>query len=235
MKRVVTPELLDTDAASPAEVRQAFADLQRINRWFGGIRTTRHMLEKVVAAWPALVGGVARRDANAHAKPELSLLDVGAGGGDVCVAAAAQIRGVAGISITLLDRMPSHLPRNGVRKVAGDALSLPLRDGSFDLVACSLLVHHFEPAEIVRFVNEALRVARVAVLLNDLRRSPLHLALVCAGFPLFTRVSYVDGIASVRRAYTPAELKPILRETRAARVEMNNEFLYRLGAIVWKA
>ncbi len=223
MKRVVTPEILDTDAASPAEVQQGLSDLRRVNRWFGGIRTTRRMLEKVIAGYGSSPG-----------KAAFTLLDVGAGSGDVSLAAARQLNSRAAVRVTLLDRMPSHLPRNGVGKLAADALSLPFLDASFDLVTCSLLVHHLEGADIVRFVNEALRVARVAVLLNDLRRAPLHLALVCAAFPLFNRVSHHDGIASVRRAYTPDEITNILRSSHAASVDIENTYLFRFGAIAWK-
>jgi ubiquinone/menaquinone biosynthesis C-methylase UbiE len=236
MKRVVTPELLDTDAVPPAEVRRTLSDLRRINRWFGGISTTRHMLEKVLArssdsGCPTLV---APGSACPAGIPRLTLLDVGAGSGDVSLNAARQRRSQVQVQVTLLDRMPTHLPRNGVGAVAGDALSLPFRDASFDLVTCSLLVHHLEPAQIVRFINEALRVARVAVLLNDLRREPVHLALMYAGYPLFSRVTLHDGVASIRRAYTPQELTSILRSTNAASVEVENHYLYRMAVIVWK-
>ena len=214
MKRVVTPELMDTDAATPAEVQETLADLRRINRWFGGVSTTRHMLEK------ALAGSQPRHD--------LTLLDVGAGSGDVSLNAARQLRPPAQIRITLMDRMAAHLPRNGTGAVAGDALALPFLDNSFDLVTCSLLIHHLEPQQIVQFVNQALRVARVGVLLNDLRREPLHLALMYAGYPIFSRLTLHDGIASVRRAYTPQELKAILGNTDAAAVEMENRAMKAL-------
>ncbi|MFI5087987.1 MAG: methyltransferase domain-containing protein [Terriglobales bacterium] len=225
MKRVVTPELLDSDAATPAEVQQTLSDLRRINRWFGGISTTRRMLEQVVA----------RIRKPSSDRGEITLLDVGAGSGDVSLTAARQIRPPAQIRVTLMDRMPAHLPRNGTGTVAGDALALPFLDNSFDLVTCSLLVHHLEREQIVQFVNQALRVARVAVLLNDLRREPLHLALMYAGYPIFSRLTLHDGIASVRRAYTPQELKSVLRNTDAAGVEMENRYLYRMGIIVWKS
>lgn len=225
MKRVVTPELLDSDAATPAEVQETLADLRRINRWFGGISTTRRMLEQVVA----------RLRKRSSDRGEFTLLDVGAGSGDVSLTAARQIRPPAQIRVTLMDRMPAHLPRNGTGTVAGDALALPFLDSSFDLVTCSLLIHHLERKQIVHFVNDALRVARVAVLLNDLRREPLHLALMYAGYPIFSRLTLHDGIASVRRAYTPQELKSILGNTDAAAVEMENQYLYRMGIIVWKS
>src|ERR1043165_8863774 len=147
MKRVVVPEILDTDSAPSPDVQRTLADLRFINRWFGGISTTRWLLSRVFDRSP---------------RPSFTLLDVGAGSGDVSTKAAHQLRPVAQVDVTLLDRMPAHLPTNGVaRKVSGDALALPFRDGSFDLVTCSLLIPHLDADEIVRFINEALRVARI--------------------------------------------------------------------------
>ena len=61
-------------------------------------------------------------------------------------------------------------------------------------------------------------MARRAILINDLIRHPLHLALVYAGFPLMrSHISRVDGVASVRRAYEPGEIREIYAPARAAR------------------
>jgi ubiquinone/menaquinone biosynthesis C-methylase UbiE len=220
MKRVVTAEILDTDSAPAPEVQRTLADLRRINRWFGGISTTRRLLTRVF---------------DRTRQASFTLLDVGAGSGDVSTTAARQLRNRAQVDVTLLDRMASHLPRNGERKVSGDALALPFRDGSFDLVTSSLFIHHLEADEIVGFINEALRVARIAVLLNDLRREPIHLALMYAGHPIFGRITMHDGIASVRRAYTPRELHAILQQTAACGVEIENRYLFRMGVVVWKS
>ena len=84
-------------------------------------------------------------------------------------------------------------------------------------------------------MNESLRVARVAALVNDLRRSPAHLALTYAGFALYrSRLTRHDAPASVRRAYTPEEVRELLQATRADSVEMSNHYLFRMGAIAWK-
>lgn len=222
MKRVVIPELLDRDGGSAKEVESSLRDLGMINRWFGGVATLRAMLERV---------------ASESGRRELSLLDVGAASGEVATQARKQLL-ANGILVrpVLLDRAASHLaPANGARRVVGEAQALPFADSSFDLVACSLLAHHLEPAELAHFVDEAQRVARLAVLINDLRRHPLHLALVYAGFPLYrSRITRHDAPASVRRAYTPAEMQGILRETRTARAEIKRHYLYRMGVIAWK-
>ena len=235
MERSVIPELLDNDQGTPAEVERTLRDLRFINRWFGGVRTTRRLLKKVLAC-PAVVntslGSVGW--GRFWRTPELSLLDVGAGSGDVSLSSARQLAPQARIRVTLLDRRPAHMPRNGTARIAADALSLPFLDSSFDLVTCSLLIHHLECEQIVRFVNEALRVARLAVLLNDLRRDPVHLALLYAGFPLFGHLTRHDGAASVRRSYTPKEMLDMLRQSRAASVELEPHYLFRMGVIAWK-
>ena len=220
MKRVVTPELLDTDAGTPAEIAESLADLRLINRWFGGSATTYSMVERVAR----------KLDVTA-----LSFLEVAAGSGDVPAHTQRRLqrRGVQ-LETTLLDRSPAHLI-NGGRSVVADALALPFAEASFDLVGCALFMHHLSPEEVKNFVNEALRVCRVGVLINDLIRHPFHVALVYAGYPLYrSRLTRHDAPASVRAAYTPAEMRMLLEQTRAARVEIYRHYLFRMGAIAWK-
>jgi hypothetical protein len=220
MKRTIIAELLDSDSGTPAEIVTALADLRRINRWFGGIATTQSLIEYVAQK---LDVGL------------LSLLEVAAGSGYVPEATRQRLqnRGVR-LEVTILDRAPSHLI-NGNRAVAGDALALPFPDASFDLVGCNLFAHHLGPQQLVQFVDEALRVCRSAVLINDLVRHRLHLALVYAGFPLYrSRLTRHDAPASVRQAYTPPEMRALLAQTTAARVEIERHYLFRMGVIVWK-
>lgn len=221
MKRVVIPELLDTDAGTRAEVEASLADLRMVNRWFGGAGVMCNLIERV---------------ARATGLVELSLLDVAAATGDIAATARNRLaqRGVH-LSVTLLDRATSHF-EPGPPRVAGDALALPFADSSFDVVGCSLFTHHLEPDEISCFVTEGLRVARQAVLINDLRRHVAHLVLTYAGLPLFrSRLTRHDGPVSIRRAYTAEEMREMLSRTPAARVEITNHYLYRMGVVAWRA
>jgi ubiquinone/menaquinone biosynthesis C-methylase UbiE len=220
MKRVATPELLDTDSGTSAEVNASLGDLRRINRWFGGITTNEDMVWRV---------------SRTIAASSLSLLEVAAGSGYVSEITRQHLqrRGLS-LQITLLDRAASHLS-NGTLAVVGDALALPFRDSSFDLLSCNLFAHHLNPEELRRFVDEALRVCRVAVLINDLVRHPLHMTLVYAGLPLYrSRLTRHDAPASVRQAYTPEEMQALLAQTSAARVEIHRHYLFRMGVIAWK-
>ncbi|HUI84747.1 MAG TPA: methyltransferase domain-containing protein [Candidatus Binatia bacterium] len=221
MLREVTAELLDEDSGTAAEIASSLADLGRINRWFGGMRTTARLLLNVAD------------ESNCHT---LSLLEVGAGAGDVPLGVQRILSGKARqLDITLLDRMWSHLPPAMARSVCGDALQLPFRDGAFDVVSCTLLAHHLEPTELGMFVRESLRVCRRAVLINDLIRSRMHLCLVYAGLPLFrSRLTWHDAPASVRRAYTIGEMRSILQTVPARRIAISRHYLYRMGVLLWK-
>lgn len=222
MRRVVIPELLDSDTGTTLEIENTLADLRRINHWFGGVSTTAALL---------------RRVAERAKTRELRVLDVGAGPGEAVLDAKRSLAsdGLA-IHVYLLDRASTHLPRNGVPTLVGDALALPFMANTFDVVTCSLFVHHLEPDQVTAFVNEALRVTRLAVVLNDLERAAAHLALVYAGFPLFrSPMTRHDAVASVRRAYTEPELRKMLSRTSSERIDITRHFLYRLGVIAWKA
>lgn len=224
MQRVVIPELLDTDSGTPAEIATAIRDLCHINQWFGGIAASQSMIAEVAQELQVR---------------SLSMLEVAAGGGYVPQTVSKRIAKLGiRLQFTLLDRAHSHLQSsygNGTRAVAGDARALPFADGSFDLVSCCLFVHHLEPHEVAQFVNEGLRVCRAAVIINDVVRDPIHLALVYMSLPLYrSHLTHHDAPASVRRAYTVAEMHHILRRTTAARVEIERHHLFRMGAIAWK-
>ena len=219
MQRIDSEEILDSPSCPAAEAQKSLRDLSRVNRWFGGVATTRSLIEDVAAA---------------TGQKHFSLLEVASGFGEVPRTAAQHLanRGIS-LEITDLDRFGSHL-QPGHRSVVADALAIPFRDSSFDLVSCSLFAHHLQPQELIRFANEALRVCRCAVLINDLIRDPLHLALVYAGFPLMrSSVSRRDGVASVRRAYVPEEMQKMLASV-GNRVVISRHYLFRMGVIVWK-
>ncbi len=99
--------------------------------------------------------------------------------------------------------------------------SLPYADGAFDVVTCSLALHHFEPPAARALLRELRRVARLTPVVCDLRRS----ALAYAATWLWSRgsrnrLTRHDAPLSVRRAYTPGEALALARASgwRAARV-----------------
>jgi ubiquinone/menaquinone biosynthesis C-methylase UbiE len=228
MQRVDAPEILDSDACSPAEVEISMRDMGRVNRWFGGVATTQKMVEHV---------------AQASGTKNLSLLEVAAGSAEIPEIVRQRLarRGIT-LDLTLLDRAQSHFPQGSPilrnHGVVADALAMPFGGGAFDLVSCSLFAHHLNARQLAQFAREGLRVSRRALLINDLIRHPLHLALAFAGYPIMrSRIAWLDGLTSVRRAYLPEEIRTMIESafsSETVQVDISRNYLYRMGMIVWK-
>jgi ubiquinone/menaquinone biosynthesis C-methylase UbiE len=233
MQRVDAPEILDSDTCSAGEVQAVLKVIGRVNRWFGGVSTSQKMVERAAEACGA---------------KHFSLLEVAAGSGEVpeLVRGKLALHGIT-LDVTLLDRASNHLPEDKIEEdriqknhgVVGDALALPFADAAFDLVSCSLFAHHLNPQQLAQFVREGLRVSRRALLINDLVRHPVHLALAFAGFPMMlNRVAWLDGLTSVRRAYVPEEMRSTIAAAvspQRVQAEISRHYLYRMGVIVWKS
>jgi ubiquinone/menaquinone biosynthesis C-methylase UbiE len=103
---------------------------------------------------------------------------------------------------------------NHVTLLQADARAIPLADGEVDVAHASLLMHHFDPDDAIAALAEMRRVARLGVVINDLRRGVVPFALTAATVLALSRAAYTrhDGVLSARRAYTLAEL-----DTLAAR------------------
>jgi ubiquinone/menaquinone biosynthesis C-methylase UbiE len=222
--RVSKPEILDGPNVDPREVELSLADLRTVNRFFGGTRTSEILFRRVIAS---------------RSLRDLSTLDVGSGSGDVPLGVASRLRRDGHkMSITFFDQNENHLPQidsanPDLHLATGDALHLPFADNSFDIVSCSLFLHHLEPDQARQFAEQSLRVSRHAVIINDLVRSQLHYSLLHLWRPFFrARTAYLDGLTSVHRAYMPAEIDAMFRDI--ARTEITRHFFYRMGIILWK-
>lgn len=201
-------ELLDGPLDDPAVLAGNLRDLRRINRWLGGTSLSAAAIEAVAA----------------H-RAELTLLDVGTGGGDIPRALLrwAERRGRR-LSIVAIDSRPEVVavarsagpPGSGADRLelqVGDGRSLPYPDRAFDVAHASLVLHHCAPPAATELLREMGRVARLGVVVNDLHRT--HLGWVGAWIlgHLFTANRYTrhDSTLSVRRAYRPDEMVELLR------------------------
>ena len=208
-------ELLDDVAADSRLVEESLGNITRANRWLGGLAAVRHGLGR-------LLGG--------RTGP-VTLLDVGTGAGDIPRMARAWCRG-RGMTLTPfgLERHPAAARmamEGGLQTSIGCGGSLPLRDGSVDVVVLSQVAHHLDADSCIAVFRECNRVARIGVIVSDLHRS----VAAQAGFWLashalgFDRVTRADGVTSLRRGFTPGTLRQLLERTGVdARVERRPGF-----------
>ena len=123
-----------------------------------------------------------------------------------------------GLTLTAygIDICPSLLRdarARGIVPICADALALPIASKSVDIVICSQTLHHFETSDAVALLRELDRVARERVIVSDIRRSWIAAAGIwLASYPLgFHPVSRHDGVVSVLRGFTPAELSELIQ------------------------
>jgi SAM-dependent methyltransferase len=214
-------ELIDDPAIDPAVVVRSLRDVARSNTLFGGRRAVLRALEPMLRA---------SRGAT------LTLLDVGAGVGDIPARAsrAARRHGVRlhTLGVELSEPLARACAHHVDLSIRADAFALPLADASVDVVTCSQVLHHFVEDDAARLVRELTRVARRLVVVGDLRRS----WLAAGGFWLaawalrFHPVTRHDGVVSVLRGFTAPELRRLVEGASGRRPTVRRRLGWRVVA-----
>jgi SAM-dependent methyltransferase len=157
------------------------------------------------------------------------VLDLACGGGDVAIALARRAARwgldveIAGCDVSpvavRIARAAAAEGRVPVRFFERDALADPIPEG-YDVVMCSLFLHHLGDDEAVRLLSKMAGAAHRLILVNDLVRSRLGYGLAWAGCRLLSRSPIVhhDGPVSVRSAFTLAEVRDLARRADLDRV-----------------
>lgn len=219
-------ELLDipSEQGNFPEFAQSMADIRTVNRFLGGRRSILMYLDEFVRA-----GEIG----------PLRVLDVATGSADVPVAIAdwARRKGIA-VKITAVDINP-----NVIRVAAGhvdgypeislvraDGFSLPFKPGSFDIVTCSLTLHHFTEEETIKFLGHIAGYAGKGCIIGDLRRSwvAYFLFYIITVFFLRNRYTRHDGLLSILKAYTPEELERLAGEAGLNGFRVSKHLFWRM-------
>jgi SAM-dependent methyltransferase len=209
------PELMDDPELEASEHDAALRGLARINRFTAAARLTWEPIARL-----AREGAGPRRGDRAPAP--LRVLDVATGAGDLPVALARLARSrsvpleLAGCDVSprAVGRARLAAERAGerVEVFVHDVLRDPL-PGGFDVVACSLFLHHLDDDDAVAVLERMAAAARRLVVAQDLVRSRAGLAWAVVGARALTRsrVVHVDAELSVRAAFTPDEAGALAR------------------------
>jgi 2-polyprenyl-3-methyl-5-hydroxy-6-metoxy-1,4-benzoquinol methylase len=204
MPRVLADEIMDDPAQTEADFAAALDGLERLNRLtFAHVPLTR-FLDGVV------------RETGARL---LSVLDVGAGGGDALRAIArwGERRGVA-LDLWGLDRSPwaeRYAMARGTPAgwIVSDLFDLPA-DRRFDVVISNLFAHHLDDAAMLRFLRWLPAHAARRWLILDIHRHRIAWSAVWAGTRLLRLhpMCIHDGPVSIMRGFVRADLTRLVAE-----------------------
>jgi hypothetical protein len=217
-------ELLDDPGADPAVVTRSLRNVARANRWFGGAAAVRYGLGLLLRDLP-------------RGQP-LTLLDLGTGAGDLPRRAVGWARRRGHLLRPLgleLSRPAAALAASaGVPCAVACAGVPPLKQRSVDIVLVSQVAHHFTRESAIRLVRTCDALARLGVVVADLRRGRLApLAFRVGSTALgFDPITKADGLTSIRRGYTTGELCELLLAA-GVRAHVSRRPGYRLVA-TWR-
>ena len=191
-------ERMDDLTCDPQKLHNTYAQFGRVNR--------------AVSGWRRVYARYLRTVLEQH---PCTLLDVGFGGGDIPARLARwAARDEFTLHITAIDPDPralsfvqaQPLPEN-ITFRATTTTQLVSQGERFDIVVSNHLLHHLEPTQLQKVCEETRALSRGLVLHNDLARADLAYGAFALTKPLF-QGSFIneDGLTSIRRAYTRAEL-----------------------------
>jgi SAM-dependent methyltransferase len=218
------PEKMDRPGNDPTLLRADLHVLENINRFLGGHRIPQKYLPNFIKGGPVTV------------------LDLGTGAADVprSLVLWARTSGVQ-IEITAVDRNPEIL---GIARESGagwpeirieqaDLLALPYRPSSFDIVLCSLTLHHFSEPDTVAILRRIRDIAQAGYIINDLRRNriAIWLSKFMARTIIVNPIARFDAPASCERAFSIAELRSMARRAGMTNFAVHRHRFFRMALV----
>ncbi|MFO0974766.1 MAG: methyltransferase domain-containing protein [Planctomycetaceae bacterium] len=218
--------------------RQALAGLRRINWWS---RTDSAVYHAIRALLTRSSNG-APSDGQKFGSPDrpLTILDIASGGGDLVIrlakrfaeeGIAARIQG-CDISPTAIEYATSQARQaqlDNVRFTACNALEEPFPQSGYDVVMCSLFLHHLTREQGVLLMTRMKQATQQLLLVDDLRRTALGYWLAWVGCRILSRsrIVHYDGPVSVAGAFSSKEAMGIAHDAGLAEADISHHWPQR--------
>src|ERR1044072_6914749 len=217
-------EHIDTGNYTAAEYEDCISELQFVNRWMGDAHSLKATL---------------LREIQSQSLASFSILDIGAGSGELLRVAAMWARQndrqLRAVGLELNESMAESMLEKSeqfdeISAVRGDALRLPFGDAEFDYVMCSLFTHHLLDEQVVHVLREMSRVARRCIFVIDLHRHPVayFLYTTVGKLVLNNRLVRHDGALSILRGFKSDELLELAQRAGLRDIRVERHFPYRL-------
>jgi 2-polyprenyl-3-methyl-5-hydroxy-6-metoxy-1,4-benzoquinol methylase len=196
-----TPELMDRPQPVTAELESDLRNLRQLNRYFGSYRLIRFFLRRwLTRGNPMRILDLATGSGDI---PRLVIDYARRAGAEVLVDAVDQQQSTVEIARSLSATYPE------INFIQGDVLKY--NGGPYDMVLCSLALHHFADEDAVRVLRRCRELSRKYVLVSDLERG----WLATVGVNLLTAIIFrdpmtrVDARLSAERAFSFPEFRSL--------------------------
>ena len=211
---MIVPSLAERDRDAREQMDDPGCDEATLLRTYAQFRVINAAVTGWRGTYRDLVRPVLRRDL------PTTVLDVGCGGGDL----ARSLRRWAArdgyrLEVTGIDPEPRALawatsrPQvAGVTFRQGFSSDLVAEGAEFDVVVSNHVLHHLDDGQLQGLLADSARLARRRAVHSDIARNGWAYGLFSVATLPFFPGSYIraDGLVSIRRSYTPAELAAVL-------------------------
>ncbi|WP_448137950.1 methyltransferase domain-containing protein [Sphingobacterium siyangense] len=228
-QRTSENEIMDDFLLEGEELRTTLDRIAKINRFLGGNNITLNGVKKLLSA---------------SCKNEtITIVDIGCGNGDMLrMLSDYGNRHHIKLSMLGIDANPYTINYAGdlskdytnISYLCADIFEENFEDVKYDIVLCTLTIHHFDDEEILRLLGSLVNVSKLGVVINDLQRSKIAYRLFQTIAVLFrlNRMTKVDGLVSILRGFKKEELTQFSNKLKLENYSIQWKWAFRYQWII---
>jgi 2-polyprenyl-3-methyl-5-hydroxy-6-metoxy-1,4-benzoquinol methylase len=229
--RTQDTEIMDDFSLQGEELQAALDQIAQINQLLGGNKLTLHGIRKLL------------KQSN-PAKP-ITIADIGCGNGDMLRMLANfgkennfnfNLIGIDANNFTINYAKKLSSEYSNIEYIGVDIFSEDFKTIKYDIVLCTLTLHHFTNEEILNIITTFNNNAHIGIVINDLHRNKLAyrlFELICVIFNL-KRMSRKDGLVSILRGFKRNELEEFSKKLNLKNYSINWKWAFRYQWIIAK-
>lgn len=229
--RTQEAEIMDDFSLHGKELRAALDQIARINQLLGGNKVTLHGIKEVLK--------------KANTSKPIVIADIGCGNGDMLRMLADyglksnfnfKLIGIDANAFTVNYAKTLSKDYPNIEYVCLDIFSEEFSTIKYDIVLCTLTLHHFTNKQILNIISIFNSNAGIGIVVNDLHRSKLAyrlFKLICILFNL-SKMSREDGLVSILRGFRKNELEEFSKKLNFKNYTISWKWAFRYQWIITK-
>ena len=229
--RTDEPEIMDDFSLTGEVLRDALDKIAKINQLLGGNKLTLPGVQSLISRI-ALYKTV-------------TIVDIGCGNGDMLRTLAKyadendinfKLIGIDANSFTINHAKELSKEYPNISYQCEDIFDIKFNSLKYDVVVCTLTLHHFKDDEILNLMSVFYKNASIGIVINDLQRSKLAYRLfqaLCFVFQL-NSMSREDGLVSILRGFKKQELEDFSKKLQLKKYSIHWKWAFRYQWIIEK-
>lgn len=224
-------EIMDDFSLEGEMLRDALDKIAKINQLLGGNKITLQGLDYFIGKLTD--------------QKKITICDLGCGNGDMLRAIADyglhrkldfQLIGIDANAFTINHARNLSEGYPNIQYRCENIFDDHFQKAKFDIVLCTLTLHHFKDDEILGLLQKIYVQARIGIIINDLQRSAVAYKLfegLCYIFKL-NKMSREDGLTSILRGFKKAELQHFSKKLNFKKYKIQWKWAFRYQWIISK-